>query len=60
MSSWNKWILGSLGWALALSTRVFSAHAQTLRRIVADERRRAGVRVRDLVRDGITALRSFG
>jgi len=26
----------SLGWALALSTRVFTAHAQTLRRIVAE------------------------
>ena len=26
----------SLGWALALSTRFFSAHAQTLRRIVAE------------------------
>jgi electron transfer flavoprotein-quinone oxidoreductase len=31
-----------------------------LRRIVAQERRRAGVRVRDLVRDGWTALRGFG
>ncbi|MFZ9628934.1 MAG: FAD-dependent oxidoreductase [Ilumatobacteraceae bacterium] len=31
-----------------------------LRRIAADERRRAGVRLRHLVRDGITALRSFG
>ena len=26
----------SLGWALALSTRVFTAHAQTLRRIAAE------------------------
>ena len=26
----------SLGWALSLSTRFFSAHAQTLRRIVAE------------------------
>jgi electron transfer flavoprotein-quinone oxidoreductase len=31
-----------------------------LRRIVARERKRAGVRRRDLVRDTITALRTYG
>ena len=41
--------------------RVDNPHPKPgLRRIVADERRRAEVRLRHLVRDGITALRSFG
>jgi electron transfer flavoprotein-quinone oxidoreductase len=31
-----------------------------LRRIVTDERKRAGIKVRDLARDGWTALRGFG
>jgi len=41
--------------------RVDNPHPKPgLRRILAEERRRAGVRRRDLARDGWTALRTFG